>query len=108
MLQCDNIYKTLNLIMDSFLLLGLTPRGSCTDFFSGDEILFENYGVYVDMNLRGAKFALNMGNFRSLLYNSVSHILIVIDVKHDFRFFFISPQLFGCSLIQHVCTSLQH
>jgi len=77
--------------MDSFLLSGLTQRGSCTYFFFGDGTLFEHYGVYVDTNVYGVKFALKMGNFRSLQYNSVSHILIVIDVKHDFRFFSISP-----------------
>jgi hypothetical protein len=95
MLRCDNIGKTLNLITDSFLLSGLTQKGSCTEFFFGDETFFEHYGAYVDTNLCGAKLALKMRNFRSLQFNSVSHILIIIDVKHDFRFFFISPQLFG-------------
>jgi hypothetical protein len=82
MLQCDNICETLNLIMNSFLPPGLIQRGKCTDFFFGDGTLFEHYDVYVDMNLCVAKFALKMGNFRSLQYNSVSHILVAIDVTH--------------------------
>lgn len=61
MLECDNICKTLNFIMDSFLLSGLTQRGSCTECFFGDETLFEHYGVYVDMKLCGAKFSLKLG-----------------------------------------------
>jgi hypothetical protein len=94
MLHCDNISKTLNFLWIIFCRQASLRQAAAQTSFFGHETLFEHYGVYVDMNLCGAKFALKMGNFRSLQYNSGSHILIVINVKYDFRFFFINPQRF--------------